>query len=179
MVDDQTQSSMDVAKSGLQGNGGKRGLLMKCPACGKRMELDIGFAGSVCRCAHCGALVTVPGAPTPAQSPVIRQGDRPASPQQAPPQQSHGLATTHVDSNSKHNRSNNLDQLKALEPATDPEADEDTDPITAFAASRLHANRQIKAGRVDKATRILWIVIAIALVLGIFITFAVLEMMLG
>ncbi len=33
---------------------------MSCPSCQKRLELDAGFAGGVCRCSFCGTLMTVP-----------------------------------------------------------------------------------------------------------------------
>ncbi len=35
-------------------------LEMTCPGCGQVLELDAGFAGGVCRCSHCGTLMTVP-----------------------------------------------------------------------------------------------------------------------
>lgn len=35
-------------------------LEMDCPSCAQRLELDAGFAGGVCRCSHCGTLMTVP-----------------------------------------------------------------------------------------------------------------------
>jgi hypothetical protein len=33
---------------------------LECPSCDQVLELDIGFAGGVCRCSDCGALMTVP-----------------------------------------------------------------------------------------------------------------------
>lgn len=33
---------------------------LDCPSCGTLLEVDRGFAGGVCRCFHCGALLTVP-----------------------------------------------------------------------------------------------------------------------
>ena len=36
-------------------------LQVRCPRCKDELELDPGFAGGVCRCSSCGALMTVPG----------------------------------------------------------------------------------------------------------------------
>ncbi len=33
---------------------------LECPGCDTLLELDRGFAGGVCRCSHCGTLMTVP-----------------------------------------------------------------------------------------------------------------------
>lgn len=33
---------------------------IECPSCSEILELDIGFAGGVCRCSNCGTLMTVP-----------------------------------------------------------------------------------------------------------------------
>ncbi|MEM9018938.1 MAG: hypothetical protein AAGC44_00120 [Planctomycetota bacterium] len=35
-------------------------LELECPSCGDLLELDVGFAGGVCRCSSCGTLMTVP-----------------------------------------------------------------------------------------------------------------------
>lgn len=35
-------------------------LELECPSCSELLELDVGFAGGVCRCSNCGTLMTVP-----------------------------------------------------------------------------------------------------------------------
>lgn len=35
-------------------------LELECPSCSELLELDVGFAGGVCRCSSCGTLMTVP-----------------------------------------------------------------------------------------------------------------------
>lgn len=52
-------------------------LQLRCPGCGSSLEIDPGFAGGVCRCAHCGALLSVPES-----TPAAARGrpDRPDAP---------------------------------------------------------------------------------------------------
>ncbi|MAE65946.1 MAG: hypothetical protein CMJ18_16870 [Phycisphaeraceae bacterium] len=35
-------------------------LELNCPGCSQRLQLDVGFRGGVCRCDHCGKMMTVP-----------------------------------------------------------------------------------------------------------------------
>lgn len=41
---------------------------IECPSCSEMLELDIGFAGGVCRCSNCGTLMTVPSEAGKAES---------------------------------------------------------------------------------------------------------------
>ena len=36
---------------------------LECPGCGKTLQLDKAFVGGVCRCSHCGMLMSVPEHP--------------------------------------------------------------------------------------------------------------------
>ncbi len=93
----------EQADESLTSDVTNRGLLMKCPSCGKRMELDVGFAGSVCRCNHCKALVTVPGELQNESETVVRRSDRPEAPAEA-------AVRKHDDS-----KASILEKLSALE----------------------------------------------------------------
>ncbi len=62
-------------------------LELECPSCNEHLAIDAAFAGSVCRCSRCGALLRVPGAATtsansetaaPAAAPV--DAEAPADP---------------------------------------------------------------------------------------------------
>ncbi|XAL99880.1 hypothetical protein OT109_00545 [Phycisphaeraceae bacterium D3-23] len=56
-------------------------LELECPACGELLELDMGFAGGVCRCSACGTLMTVPqDAAAGAQAEQLSRPDRPDDP---------------------------------------------------------------------------------------------------
>jgi len=64
-------------------------LELECPACTTLLELDVGFAGGVCRCSECGTLMTVPGDDTQQVEQLVRPErpdapGRPAPPQRAP-----------------------------------------------------------------------------------------------
>ncbi|MEM9419550.1 MAG: hypothetical protein AAGA25_10955 [Planctomycetota bacterium] len=56
-------------------------LELECPACSELLELDMGFAGGVCRCSACGTLMTVPqDAAQGAQAEQLSRPDRPDDP---------------------------------------------------------------------------------------------------
>lgn len=50
---------------------------IRCTECGKRISVDEGFAGSMCRCPYCKGLVQVPGR-------TAAHGPRPAAPSRRP-----------------------------------------------------------------------------------------------
>jgi len=50
---------------------------LECPGCQEVLEIDIGFAGGVCRCSNCGTLMTVP---TPQTESPAGRSTRPAAP---------------------------------------------------------------------------------------------------
>ncbi|MCC6581593.1 MAG: hypothetical protein IT440_14265 [Phycisphaeraceae bacterium] len=50
---------------------------LECPQCRQVLEIDEAFAGSVCRCSHCGALMTVPAKES--ERPSARRPERPQS----------------------------------------------------------------------------------------------------
>ena len=57
------------------------GLLeLECPHCDKLLELDAGFAGSVCRCSKCGTLMTVPAEASDVQVTKQPRALRPQTP---------------------------------------------------------------------------------------------------
>lgn len=64
---------------------------LDCPHCSERLQIDIAYAGSVCRCDACGQLMKVPKA-TDAQA----IGDRPSSPDDPSPV---APATTNASTN--------------------------------------------------------------------------------
>lgn len=56
-------------------------LELECPACSELLELDMGFAGGVCRCSACGTLMTVPqDAAQGAHAEQLTRPDRPDDP---------------------------------------------------------------------------------------------------
>ncbi len=52
---------------------------LSCPGCDKRLEIDDGFAGGICRCYDCGTLMTVPADAT-GEAEQLQQVERPARP---------------------------------------------------------------------------------------------------
>lgn len=56
-------------------------LELECPACSELLELDMGFAGGVCRCSACGTLMTVPqDAQQGGQAEQLSRPERPDDP---------------------------------------------------------------------------------------------------
>ena len=58
---------------------------LQCPACKTMLELDIGFAGGVCRCFKCATLMTVPADPQRGSAETLRRPDSPGGRPDAPP----------------------------------------------------------------------------------------------
>ena len=52
---------------------------LNCPACNEQLEVDVGFAGGICRCFECGTLMTVP-AKTGGRAEQLQRTKRPARP---------------------------------------------------------------------------------------------------
>lgn len=52
-------------------------LELECPGCKELLELDVGFAGGVCRCSTCGTLMTVPADPARESAERLVRPDRP------------------------------------------------------------------------------------------------------
>ena len=52
-------------------------LELECPNCKELLELDLGFAGGVCRCSNCSVLMTVPENPTAEQAEKLSRPDVP------------------------------------------------------------------------------------------------------
>lgn len=65
-------------------------ILLRCHNCGQRLQVDDAFAGSLCRCVHCGALSEVPAVSGTDES---DRPARPAAPMQRAP--SPGAAPPH------------------------------------------------------------------------------------
>lgn len=59
---------------------------LECPSCKLMLEIDIAFAGGVCRCSSCGTLMTVPRDPKLERAESLRRPDRPGDPSGAPGQ---------------------------------------------------------------------------------------------
>lgn len=57
-------------------------IALQCPVCSTELELDIGFAGGVCRCFSCGTLMTVPADPMHERAEALRRPERPDAPVQ-------------------------------------------------------------------------------------------------
>ena len=59
---------------------------LECPGCGKKLEIDEGFAGGICRCYDCGTLMTVPADAGGAAERLERAGrrSRPNAPGEQP-----------------------------------------------------------------------------------------------
>jgi hypothetical protein len=53
---------------------------LECPSCSEQLELDVGFAGGVCRCSGCGTLMTVPTRTGRGKAEVLTRPDRPDAP---------------------------------------------------------------------------------------------------
>lgn len=53
-----------------------------CPKCGKRLDVDSGFRGSVARCDACGALISVPTKDAPTASETVQRPSRPPRPEE-------------------------------------------------------------------------------------------------
>ncbi|WP_432799977.1 hypothetical protein [Poriferisphaera sp. WC338] len=65
-------------------------LELECPGCESVLRLDKAFAGGVCRCSHCGMLMSVPKHPTAhGQITKVQAVQRPESPGE-------GVGTEHV-----------------------------------------------------------------------------------
>ncbi len=64
---------------------------IRCPSCSQNLQLDVGFAGGVCRCANCGELMAVPADPVSHNVEPLRRPERPSRPQT--PGQEPGAAT--------------------------------------------------------------------------------------
>lgn len=62
---------------------------IRCQQCGRKISVDEAFAGGVCRCPYCKAIVYVPGGETQAagQRPAAPAPIRPLSPAEAPAEQ--------------------------------------------------------------------------------------------
>ncbi|MBI1337104.1 MAG: hypothetical protein GC164_09095 [Phycisphaera sp.] len=60
-------------------------LTLQCPSCTDNLEIDIGFAGGVCRCSSCGTLMTVPNDPRTEKVERVSRPDAPGSPSPANP----------------------------------------------------------------------------------------------
>jgi len=73
-------------------------LELDCPGCDQTLELDAGFAGGVCRCSHCGTLMTVPSDTSQGAEKLSRpdRPDRPDAPGPARPE-SPGQRSTEAD----------------------------------------------------------------------------------
>lgn len=52
---------------------------INCPQCNEQLEVDVGFAGGICRCFECGTLMTVP-ARTGGKAEQLKRSARPARP---------------------------------------------------------------------------------------------------
>ena len=52
-------------------------LELECPDCATLLELDADFAGGVCRCSSCGALMTVPADPSVQQAQQVTRPEQP------------------------------------------------------------------------------------------------------
>jgi|GEM_PF-1161940 len=53
---------------------------LECPSCRTKLEIDIAFAGGVCRCSTCGTLMTVPSDPRRERAERLTRPDRPDQP---------------------------------------------------------------------------------------------------
>jgi hypothetical protein len=53
---------------------------LECPGCSYLLSLDRGFAGGVCRCSHCGTLMTVPADPSTERAEQLTRPERPDAP---------------------------------------------------------------------------------------------------
>ncbi len=53
---------------------------LECPVCSELLEIDIGFAGGICRCSNCGALMTVPTNTGTERAERVGRPDRPDGP---------------------------------------------------------------------------------------------------
>jgi len=53
---------------------------LNCPDCGVPLRIDEGFAGGICRCSHCGALMTVPEDRT-RHAEQLHRAERPGRPE--------------------------------------------------------------------------------------------------
>ena len=53
---------------------------LDCPSCNQEFELDVGFAGSVCRCFACGMLMTVPKDSVHDQAEAMQRPESPELP---------------------------------------------------------------------------------------------------
>jgi hypothetical protein len=53
---------------------------LECPECDELLELDAGFAGGVCRCSSCGALMTVPADPQRGKAEQLTRPEAPGEP---------------------------------------------------------------------------------------------------
>ncbi len=111
-----------------------RGLLMKCPSCGRRMELDVGFAGSVCRCNHCKALVTVPGELPSGGEKTVQRNDRPDAPA--------AMTGKNQTSKSDASKASLLEKLSALEKEKD-----DDDELRIPLPESMQSSEPVKATR--------------------------------
>jgi len=58
-----------------------------CPVCDQLLAIDSGFAGGVCRCYHCGTMMTVPGGLGPQRPKRVTRPDRPETPTPQPQQE--------------------------------------------------------------------------------------------
>lgn len=54
---------------------------LECPSCKLMLEIDVAFAGGVCRCSSCGTLMTVPRDPKIERAESLRRPDRPGGPE--------------------------------------------------------------------------------------------------
>ena len=61
-------------------------IALECPSCSEELEIDIGFAGGVCRCSNCGTLMTVPADPQAQRAESVTRPERPDAPPGAQPQ---------------------------------------------------------------------------------------------
>lgn len=59
-------------------------LELRCPSCRRELEVDVGFAGGVCRCSHCGALMSVPRRSS-GQAEAVSRAERPDRPDVSSP----------------------------------------------------------------------------------------------
>lgn len=53
---------------------------LECPGCSEMLELDVGFAGGVCRCSSCSTLMTVPIRTGRGKAEALSRPDRPEGP---------------------------------------------------------------------------------------------------
>lgn len=60
---------------------------LDCPSCELVLEIDIAFAGGVCRCSSCGTLMTVPRDPKHERAESLQRPDRPDGPAGSTPPQ--------------------------------------------------------------------------------------------